>query len=68
MAVPKHRQSDARKNSRHKANFKAGAVTLIECPHCKELTQPHKVCASCGYYGGKEVVTPKKEKKDKAAK
>jgi len=67
MAVPKHKQSDARRNSRHKANFKAGAVTLVECPHCKELTKPHAVCSNCGYYDGKEVVAPK-EKKEKEAK
>lgn len=26
-----------------------------ECPNCGELKRPHHVCASCGYYDGREV-------------
>ena len=55
MAVPKTKVSKARKNSR-KANWKAGVPTLVECPHCKELKQPHVVCKACGYYDGKKVL------------
>ena len=61
MAVPKVKVSKARKNSR-KANWKAGVPTLVECPHCKELKQPHVVCKACGYYDGKERVAQKEEK------
>ena len=43
MAVPKGKQSKQRTNTRF-ANFKATAPTLVECPHCHELKQPHKVC------------------------
>ena len=41
MAVPKGKQSKQRTNTRF-ANFKATAPTLVECPHCHELKQPHK--------------------------
>ena len=64
MAVPKHKQSKSRTNKRF-ANYKASAPTLVECPHCHELTEAHRVCKNCGYYDGKEVVTEKEEKKKK---
>ena len=28
-----------------------------ECPNCGELKRPHHVCAACGQYDGREVVT-----------
>ncbi len=55
MAVPKRKQSKQRTNTRW-ANFKAKASTLVECPHCHELKEAHKVCRKCGYYDGVEVV------------
>ena len=61
MAVPKSKQSKQRTNTRY-ANFKAAAPTLVECPHCHELKQPHKVCAKCGYYDGREVVSTEESK------
>lgn len=32
------------------------APTLVKCPNCSAYTVPHRVCKSCGYYNGKEVV------------
>ena len=55
MAVPKSKQSKSRTNKRF-ANYKATAPTLVECPHCHELTEAHRVC--------KEVITEKEEKKN----
>ena len=34
----------------------------MECPHCHELTEAHRVCKNCGYYDGKEVVAQKEAK------
>ena len=62
MAVPKTKQSKQRTNIRF-ANFKAKAPTLVECPHCHELKVAHAVCANCGYYDGKEVVSHDEKKK-----
>ena len=55
MAVPKGKQSKSRTNSRF-ANYKATAPTLVECPHCHEKMQAHRVCANCGYYDKEAVV------------
>ena len=61
MAVPKGKQSKSRTNKRF-ANYKATAATLVECHHCHELKESHRVCGNCGYYDGKEVVAQKEEK------
>ena len=55
MAVPKRKTSKARQRSRS-ANFKAYAPKLVDCPQCHSPKQPHRVCPSCGYYAGREVV------------
>ncbi len=56
MAVPKRRVSKARRNKRRSSVWKLSAPTLVKCPNCNEYTVPHKVCGSCGYYKGKQVV------------
>ena len=56
MAVPKHKVSKARRNTRHSANSKAVLPTLVECPQCHEMKLNHRVCKNCGYYDGKRVV------------
>jgi large subunit ribosomal protein L32 len=35
------------------------AVQVIACPNCKEPVLPHRACASCGHYAGREVVSVK---------
>ena len=61
MIAPKGKISKARRNSR-KANWKMTAPSLVECPHCHEMKLPHAVCASCGYYDGKQVVNHDEKK------
>ena len=61
MAVPKSNPSKRRTNKRF-ANYKATAATIVECPHCHEYMQSHRVCDKCGYYNGVEVIAPKADK------
>lgn len=62
MAVPKAKVSKARRNSR-KANWKISTPSMMECPHCHEVKQTHKVCKKCGYYDGVEIIEMKKDEK-----
>ena len=57
MAVPKRRTSSAKTSSRKSANMVKSAPALSVCPKCHEPKLPHRVCANCGYYDGKEVVS-----------
>ena len=56
MAVPKSKVSRARRDKRRSSVWKLVAPELVKCPQCGELKMPHRVCGSCGYYNGKEVV------------
>lgn len=55
MAVPKRRVSKQRRDSR-RANWKLAVPGMVVCPQCKEYKMPHRVCESCGYYKGKEII------------
>lgn len=63
MALPKRKTSKARKRSRA-ANWKIATVGIVECPKCHEPVQSHRVCKSCGYYDGKQVIEIKEKKAD----
>ncbi|MBQ4102453.1 MAG: 50S ribosomal protein L32 [Oscillospiraceae bacterium] len=56
MAVPKAKTSKARKNKRRSNVWKLTAPGFARCPQCGELKLAHRVCKSCGYYKGKEVI------------
>ena len=60
MPNPKRRHSKARTSSRRAHDF-LKAKSLSECPNCHERKLPHRTCAKCGYYKGREVV-PTSEK------
>jgi large subunit ribosomal protein L32 len=55
MAVPKQKQSHSR-TSKRRATHKLVAPTYNACPHCHNPRLPHRVCPTCGYYAGREVV------------
>ena len=55
MAVPKQRQSHSRTHKR-RSQHKIGAPSLAVCPRCGAPRIPHRVCAECGTYAGREVV------------
>ena len=56
MAVPKRRMSASKRDMRRAANEKIVAPNVISCPHCEAPTLPHRVCPSCGFYKGREVI------------
>ncbi|MBQ0111056.1 MAG: 50S ribosomal protein L32 [Oscillospiraceae bacterium] len=56
MAVPKRKVSKARRDKRRSNVWKLEAPTLVKCPNCGEYKRPHRICASCGQYNGREVV------------
>jgi large subunit ribosomal protein L32 len=57
MAVPKQKQARARTRKR-RAQHKAVPGAYNACPQCHSPRRPHRVCPTCGYYNGREVVTP----------
>ncbi len=55
MAVPKRKTSRAVRDSR-RATHNLSAPAASVCPQCHEPKLPHRVCPSCGYYRGREIV------------
>jgi large subunit ribosomal protein L32 len=55
MAVPKQRKSKSRRDMRRAQHDKTTAPNLSPCPNCGEPKLPHRVCAYCGHYRGREV-------------
>jgi large subunit ribosomal protein L32 len=55
MAVPKQKQSHSRTNKR-RSQHKISAPRIHSCPQCHSAKLPHRVCPTCGFYAGREVV------------
>lgn len=55
MAVPKRKTTKAKRDSR-RSHWKASPATYSECPQCHQPKLPHRVCANCGYYGGRQAI------------
>ncbi len=55
MAVPKRKTSKAAKRKR-RTHFKLEIPGMNNCPECGELKLSHRVCSSCGFYDGKQVL------------
>ncbi len=55
MAVPKKKTSKSKKNMR-RAHDSISAPGISTCPQCQEPKRPHRTCANCGTYKGKEVI------------
>ena len=53
MAVPKRKKSRSRTRSR-RSQWKATTPAYAECPRCHQAKLPHRVCANCGYYAGRQ--------------
>ena len=56
MAVPKRKTSPSRRGMR-RAHDSIHAGAFHECENCGELKRFHHVCAHCGHYAGREVIS-----------
>jgi large subunit ribosomal protein L32 len=58
MAVPRAKVSKAVRKGRQTVNMKLKAPHLVECGNCGNLILQHHVCPMCGFYNGRQVITP----------
>ncbi len=63
LQLPKRRHSKSRRDKR-RAQWKIKSPNLSRCPQCGAPKLPHRVCPECGYYEGREIIPPKKKKKE----
>ena len=57
MAVPRKRKSNSRRKNQ-RSHDALRRPTLSKCANCDSPKLPHRVCKSCGFYNGTEVVAP----------
>ena len=55
MANPKRRHSQARRDNR-RSQQRLTPPMLGACPQCGQRRLSHRVCPSCGYYQGRQVI------------
>jgi large subunit ribosomal protein L32 len=67
MGVPRHHMAKG-KQLRRRSHLALKKQALIACSHCKKMIKPHIVCASCGYYKGREVLNTVAKTMKKAEK
>ncbi|MBK8482220.1 MAG: 50S ribosomal protein L32 [Proteobacteria bacterium] len=56
MAVPKKRQSSSRSAKRRANHDRVAPANVAACPSCGEPRLAHRVCPSCGKYGGRVII------------
>lgn len=60
MAVPKRRTTRSNKNKR-RSHDAIGTPPRSNCPQCGAPRRPHRACAQCGTYRGREVIQTDEE-------
>lgn len=63
MPLPKRRHSSSRQGKRRGAQ-KIHVPSMSVCPNCKSPKLPHRVCAVCGFYKGRQVLQIKAKEKE----
>lgn len=71
MLAPKKKTSLYKKHRRHSIRQTLNIKRLmakyqaVKCENCASPRYPHRVCETCGYYNGKQVLTIKVKSKSK---
>jgi large subunit ribosomal protein L32 len=64
MPVPKRKTSKKRRDQRAAGKHIDRSLSSGKCQTCQASTEPHCVCAACGYYKGVKVLRTKLERAD----
>ncbi len=56
MPVPKRKTPRSKTRQRRSANMRTVVPTYASCAQCRQPIRPHRVCANCGSYGGRQAV------------
>ena len=59
-ALPKKKRTKSRIGNRRVA-YRMSVPQIGACPQCHSPRRPHRVCNTCGYYNGREVIVKEEE-------
>ncbi len=60
MGLPKRKTSKSKRNQR-RSHDALTPPQWLSCSQCGEPVLPHRICAACGYYRGRQVLTVTEE-------
>ena len=61
MAVPKRKTSKSKRDMR-RSHDGVIPVNSVVCKNCGEVVMQHRICKTCGYYDGREIISKKVKK------
>lgn len=56
MGVQQSRRSKSRTRRKRAVWISTEKPNTMECPQCRAVKLPHRLCGECGYYNGRQVV------------
>lgn len=65
MPLPKRRHSSTRQAKR-RTHYKLTSPTLGTCERCHAAKRSHHICPACGFYNGRQWLTPRRQAGDAA--
>jgi large subunit ribosomal protein L32 len=60
MGLPKRKTSQSKRNHR-RAHDALPIVQTMTCAHCGDPVLSHRICATCGFYRGRQVIAVAEE-------
>jgi len=54
--VAQKRRHSRTRTATRRSRFKLKRATLVTCPQCKSRIVSHRICPTCGFYAGREIV------------
>ena len=67
MSVPKKKRTKSSVGKR-RSHYALKKIQLKKCPKCGMAVEPHKACAFCGSYKGRDVIKIKTKKENAKSK
>ncbi len=58
MGLPGHRRTSGDKR-RRRTHVALAEMSVNKCPKCQHPVRPHRACAFCGTYRGRQVIKVK---------
>ena len=55
-AIAQQRRTSKTRKLKRRTHYKIEVPGMTLCPNCGEYKRPHRLCAACGQYAGRQVI------------
>lgn len=63
-AIAQQRRVSKTRKLKRRTHYKLQAPGMVICPNCGEYKLSHRVCGTCGWYAGRQVVVIKEKNQE----